>query len=484
MEYLLKTSIVVTIFYTIYRIFLHKETFFMINRFFLLLGLSISFIIPTIIIPIYIKVEESISIVPIEPKIVSKEIIETSNFNYLDLIIILYFIGVLFFTIRFIISLFSIITFLTKKEKTLKTNYRLITTNDNNAPFSFFKWIVLNPNQFSNKELEQVLMHEKVHVKQYHSIDNLIAELTTIILWFNPFVWLYKKSMEQNLEYIADNITYNNFKTTDSYQKLLLKTSIASNTLVMTNTFYNSLIKKRIVMLHKNKSAKRNLLKLTLVIPFLTLFLMSFNTQEIYLNNSSEIKINEQIIIKGIITDEIGTPIEGALVTTGNSGVKTNASGKYAIKVSTGKKVTFSFMSLIPQEIVIKNEKEINITLLSESRLIIDANSKKAKYYYKGQKISKKEFKDLYFSQPKNNKNSVSKKNEYIVSGIIKDENGNPVENAIIFDGKSNGVTTNKDGKFSIKSYKGKQLTISKKGMKSQKINLSDSKKIHITMKK
>lgn len=239
-------------------------------------------------------------------------------------------------------------------------------------------------------------------------------------------------------------------------------------------------------MLHKNKSKKRNLLKLTLVIPFLALFLVSFNTREVYIDKTLNQNEKNQIIITGIIKDEIGEPLKGAVVSTGKTGVKTNTAGKYAIKTSIGKKLTFSFMSLIPQEITVHNKKEINITLLSETRLIINANSNKPKYYYKGKKISKEKFQNIYFSMNKSAKTNISKKNnkEFIISGIVKGENGKPLNGAIILNGKASGVKSNKKGKFSIKAYQGDELTISIKGMKSQKIIVTNDKNIDIILKK
>ncbi|WP_452228992.1 M56 family metallopeptidase [Lacinutrix sp. MEBiC02404] len=133
--------------------------------------------------------------------------------------------------------------------------------------------------------------HEKVHAKQFHSIDILCIQLATVVFWFNPFIWLYKKEVQQNLEFIADKHAQRNSTNKKSYEYVLLKTSIANQSLALANNFYTSLIKKRIVMLHKSKSRKLNALKYVLVLPLLTLFLMSFNTKEIYLNtNTSNFK--------------------------------------------------------------------------------------------------------------------------------------------------------------------------------------------------
>ena len=103
--------------------------------------------------------------------------------------------------------------------------------------------------------MEQIIAHEKVHANQYHSIDILLTQLACVVLWFNPFIWLYNKDLKQNLEFSADHDTVNNAVCKKAYQYTLLKTSVPTYQLALSNNFYNSLIKKRIVMLQKSKSA-------------------------------------------------------------------------------------------------------------------------------------------------------------------------------------------------------------------------------------
>ena len=145
-------------------------------------------------------------------------------------------------------------------------------------PFSFFKYIVFNKTQFNDTELTHIINHEKVHAKQYHSLDIILVQLASALFWFNPFIWLYKKEIQQNLEFIADKEAQNISKCEKSYQTLLLKSSVPNYQLVLANNFYNSLIKKRIVMLHKSKSNNLKMWKYALVLPVLAVFLMSANT--------------------------------------------------------------------------------------------------------------------------------------------------------------------------------------------------------------
>ena len=295
MEYLLKVSALIAIFYVCYKLFLQRDTFFEANRWFLMLGLLTSFVLPFIVIPIYIEYT------PITvPGILINEITPSAPaekpFNPLDYLPLIYGLGVAFFTIRFLVQLSSLTKLILQNKGRKEGDFTFIETNGETPPFSFFNWIVYNPNQFNQQELAQIIAHEKTHAKQYHSIDILITQIGCVLLWFNPLMWLYNKDLKQNLEFIADNAAIKENHCKKSYQYTLLKTSMPSHQMALGNAFYNSLIKKRIVMLHKSKSRKRNQLKYALVIPALVIFLISCNSKEIETESLEKPLNNEKVI--------------------------------------------------------------------------------------------------------------------------------------------------------------------------------------------
>jgi bla regulator protein BlaR1 len=292
MEYLLKVAAVVTIFYGIYKLFLQRDTFFESNRWFLLMGLVSSLLIPLIVIPLYIEYMP----VSFENILITEQHtteIREKHFNIFDYLPFIYGLGVVFFAGRFFIQLVSLIKLFHKNQSLKKDGYMFIETQSNTSPFSFFKWIVYNPKVFTQTELEHIIEHEKTHAKQFHSVDILISQLFCVLLWFNPFMWLYNKDLKQNLEFIADKRTLNQYSCKKSYQYTLLKTSMPSHQMALSNHFYNSLIKKRIVMLHKSKSKKINQLKYALVFPALLGFLISCNS-ELKENNPDNLTGKEQ----------------------------------------------------------------------------------------------------------------------------------------------------------------------------------------------
>jgi hypothetical protein len=286
MDYLLKSSAIIALFFICYRLFLQRETFFDSNRWFLLIGLITGAFLPLVVIPIYIEYTPVASNSPL--LFTESQITVPKPIDWIQLLSWIYITITSLFALKLIIELVSLQQLIIKNPKKNIGQFYLIEIFDKISPFSFFKWIIYNPKQFNKQELNYIINHEKVHAKEQHTLDVLIAQLCCILFWFNPLVWLYKKELQQNLEFIADDKAQTVSDCKESYQRLLLKASVPNHPLALTNNFYNSLIKKRIIMLHKSKSNKLNAWKYVLIIPALAIFLMSFNTKEIYIAKDTE----------------------------------------------------------------------------------------------------------------------------------------------------------------------------------------------------
>ncbi len=278
-NYFFKVSGVLILFYLLYQGLLKKETFFKGNRFFLLGGLVVSFIVPFFYITQYVEA----SVVPIQ-KVFPIAMINTASvmdngINWMQIGFWIYLTGVLVFSARFFIQLASLGKLISRGTTIKLKGFRQVETSREIAPFSFFKYIVYNPDMYTSQELEAIINHEKEHSSQWHSFDVILVHIISIILWINPFIWLYKKAIQQNLEFLADYSATRTLSSTKGYQKTLLKVSGNQYCTLLTNNFYNSLIKKRIVMLNTSKSKNRNLWKYTLMIPLLVGFIFVFNTK-------------------------------------------------------------------------------------------------------------------------------------------------------------------------------------------------------------
>jgi len=313
--YLLKSAGIIFLFTICYQFFLKKETFFNMNRGYLLLGIIASIGVPLINITKTVIVEYSaVNFDPTHKNLV--DFVEANNHNYgLTVLGIVYIIGALFMTAKFSIQLFSLRKLIVKGKHTKSNGIIMVETTKKVSPFSFFNYIVYKPEKYSTKELQTILDHEKIHVAQKHSIDIVLVSSLLIFQWCNPFLWWYKNLIQQNLEFITDKETTATGIHKKEYQYLLLKTNSNLHGFGFTNPFFNSLIKKRIIMLNKKQSNQRNLIKYTAILPILMGFVVLFNIKTIAqikakpLNNINTENLLDNIDIKNPLYIVNGTEL-------------------------------------------------------------------------------------------------------------------------------------------------------------------------------
>ena len=295
--YILKVNAIIVLFYLFYQIALSKETFYKHSRFFLLSGLFISLLLPFVT---FTKIEyyEAQSVVSDAVKNNVLQIVQVSQKPILtnqEILFTFYAIicfGLLIKTLFDFFKLFKIIK-VSNSEKKDKLVY--INTNLVHTPFSFFNYIFFNEELINPVELQNIMKHEEAHSMQKHSFDTLLAQFFIILFWFNPIVWLYRKSIVQNLEFLADSYAIQLVSDRTVYQKTMLKITIQSSNISIINTFNQSSIKKRIIMLNTNQSNKKNALKYAIVIPVLVAFIMLFQVEVIAKERiSNSFKENQQ----------------------------------------------------------------------------------------------------------------------------------------------------------------------------------------------
>ena len=180
MEYFIKFSAILGLFFLFYKLFLEKETFFQSIRVYFILGIITAIALPFVIIPEYVTVEG----VFVEQ--IVGTISETDNadnkfsLSLTSILLGVYSLGVLFFGVRFLIQLGSLIRFIIQYPKKKQNGYVFIEADASTSPFSFFNYIIYPKNGFNRQELEQILEHEKVHASQHHSIDILLSQFLII----------------------------------------------------------------------------------------------------------------------------------------------------------------------------------------------------------------------------------------------------------------------------------------------------------------
>jgi hypothetical protein len=281
--YIAKSSGLLILFYCAYYFLLRNETFFNSNRWFLLAGLVTAVVLPFLVYTKIVWIDPaptpnlnySQAYIPQTLQEGSFEV----NWNYVFLAI--YSIGFLALIIKFVIDFYSLNSILKGKKIQQQADFKFVDVKENIAPFSYFDYIVYNSSMYTASELENILEHEKVHSDQNHTIDVIISRVFCVLFWFNPIIWLYKKAILQNLEFIADNEAAKKISDKKAYQYTLLKITTHESCVAITNHFYQSLIKKRIVMLNKNQSKKRNYWKYYAIIPALVAFVFLFQIKTI-----------------------------------------------------------------------------------------------------------------------------------------------------------------------------------------------------------
>ena len=274
-NYILQVVLFQVLFLAIYDFFLSKETFFTKNRWYLVTTPILSFLIPLIKIPTFQKAvsQEYIVLLPeifLSPeKVIQRTFEATTFFESVNYMSILFWVGVVVFSILFTVKLMKIIN-LIKTNKVEKISiFRLIFIPNKTNAFSFFNYIFLGK-EIPVSQQEKIIQHEMVHSQQKHSVDLLLFEFLKIAMWFNPMIYLYQKRITLVHEYISDEIVSKK-GVKEVYINNLLSSYFQVENISFVNQFYKtSLIKKRIVMMTKNQSKKVNQLKYLVLIPVLT----------------------------------------------------------------------------------------------------------------------------------------------------------------------------------------------------------------------
>jgi len=189
----------------------------------------------------------------------------------------IYLIGLGIFFINFLVQ-FSILIFYRLKFPTLKDGkLTIVEMEGDKAPFSFLNMIYINPSKYDYDTYEQILAHEKIHINKWHSIDIFLSELALIVLWFNPFAWMYRKVVEHNLEYLTDQEMLASGANAEVYQMNLLKVSVPELPLSLSTNYNQSFLKKRIHMMNAKKSSARSTWKYLFILPILGLTIALLN---------------------------------------------------------------------------------------------------------------------------------------------------------------------------------------------------------------
>lgn len=277
--YLMKSSVCLGVLYLIYWFFLKKDTFFMANRIYLISSIILSFVLPLFRIPVVYENPELTYVVVMETITITAQKLESgilSNLSVYQKLFIVYLTGVAIFFFRFVFQILQLIFLIRKFGVTKMDGLKIVKLDRKYSPFSYFNYIFLNEENLKDKNLKEIIDHERIHIEQKHSVDLVLLEALTIIQWFNPFIWFYKSSLKGIHEYLADAGLLAGGLNKVNYQSLLLNQTVGVQINDLSNNFNQSLIKKRFIMMTKKQSKRSAGLKLLLFLPVTALLIVCF----------------------------------------------------------------------------------------------------------------------------------------------------------------------------------------------------------------
>ncbi|MDX1830316.1 MAG: M56 family metallopeptidase [Lutibacter sp.] len=304
-NYILQVILFQILFLAVYDFFLKKETFFKWNRLYLLLTPILALIVPLLKLESIQKTVPKEYLISLPEVIINQQVVigQTSNDTFkADYVLIIFWIGVIVFTILFLLKLAKIIRLIITNKVIKQDWYSLVILTDKESAFSFFNYIFINEKLLKNNDL-QIIQHELIHCKQKHTIDLLLFEILKIVQWFNPIIYLFQQRITALHEYLSDDeiIKQTNAKT--YFNKLLSETFNVENITFINQFYKQSLIKKRIAMITKNKSQKIKQLKYLLIAPllFTMLIFSSFQDKSIETSINNDFQYLDTINPKNII---------------------------------------------------------------------------------------------------------------------------------------------------------------------------------------
>lgn len=368
-ELLIKASIAIAISLLFYKLVLQQESFFATNRLYLLSCICLAFVLPFISLPKLIEQQgylsslldkqkaekefiasESLSAPFItaeeagytlaeqpEPEIsgvatpeflqypsensaeissaaIPNIVQNSKNLSLSSWLMIFYLFGVGIFILSLLYQLGLVFyRIFTARDKIQDGNTTIVITKGDQAPCSFFRYIFINPDCYDYETYDQIISHEKIHVKLGHSLDMLLAELAVIVLWFNPLIWFFRREIEKNIEYQTDAfLLEKEVVHRENYQLSLLQIAVPHKALNITTNYNHSLIKKRIIMMNSKRSTPIAYFKYAFLVPVFFGMLLLINEpavsqekQEMVKEQNFSVTNSEEVIQEVTASEEI-----------------------------------------------------------------------------------------------------------------------------------------------------------------------------------
>ncbi len=501
--YILKSTISISLLYLVFRILMRKETFFKLNRALLLSVVVCSAIIPLLYLPQIVQPVIQNEWIPrlqnpettpvAQPQLegsaqtftVPTEQAKTvirEEFPWMKLLQTVYLAGILITLLILIHGIVSIFILFRKAQFRQMDGFRLLIIDHEIPPFSFGRFVIISQSDYDAHQ-QAILAHEQAHIRLNHFFDLAILETTKILHWFNPVIYWLVRDMKEIHEFQADQYTLNIGIDATQYQILIIQKSVGPQRFALANSFNHCQIKKRIIMMNKQKTSKAGLWKVATFLPLLALLLMAFSksgenppeskkTANLIIQRQPEIQLVKEGITNGQLTEykvsdqtkidtkgqvlkSNGQPIPGASVLLKGStlGTITDQEGKFEIKG-------------------IPSDGELIILHAGYKNKVIKATDQMMK-------ITIEDGQSMPPPPPANDRslsNGSGNLDKIDTKGLVLNSEGQPLPGAaVLLLGSTYGTTTDQEGKFELRGIPSDgELAVSSLGFRPKVLKFSN----------
>ncbi|MFD0751539.1 TonB-dependent receptor plug domain-containing protein [Mucilaginibacter calamicampi] len=341
---LIKVNIALALFCLGYYLVLRKLTFYTLNRVYLVGGIIFSSIYPFIDLSVFAQRHQDI-VAPVQNVVIIWQapaehfIKQAAYWNWLE---VLFWTGAALFTIRLLFQLVSLYKIYSRSTKREINGQIIRVVNGDISPFSFWQSIYINPEKLSAGDLNNIIEHEQVHVKEWHTLDVLLTEISVIFYWFNPGIWMMKRAVRENIEFITDRKILQKGMDSKAYQYSLLNVTFNQPAPAITSNFNFSTLKKRIMMMNAKRSSNLNLTRYAFLMPVVVvcLFIFSLSKAETVKASPTFKAVSAAVEnIKSIVFNADTTPVKKAVKQTSPT-KKANAVGNKSVATQTASNLT------------------------------------------------------------------------------------------------------------------------------------------------
>ena len=305
--YLIKANVVLVVLFGFYQLISAGDTFFKWRRLSLLTVYVLSLLLPTI--DLSVLVNETAPLGNILPRVaynLPEVMVKPTRdaFDWQRLAFWLYAVVALALLLRVLWQVVVVCRLAQRSERATLHGTAVCLLTGDYSPFSFFRWIFVNPVNKTPSQVKQILTHEQTHVAQWHSADALLSQLFVAAFWFNPAAWLMRLQVRNNLEYLADRSVISGGTDKKAYQYHLLAVAYRTNVATITNNFNVLPLKKRIKMMNKQTSNPLARFKYLLFVP-LAVALLAMNSTAMRANVQKKVVKTTKVTKKTSATDKV-----------------------------------------------------------------------------------------------------------------------------------------------------------------------------------